>query len=101
MLILVLKFQEQVDGLAVSGLVWETSRVYFPFDGGVPVILHSIVCPVGRNPRPLTRSFSHPAAAHPHICKGRLEGIVQLYNALCLAGSSALWFSEFPPISMK
>lgn len=53
-LILVLKFQEQVDGLAVSGLVWETSRVYLPFDGGVPVILHSIVRPVGRNPGPLS-----------------------------------------------
>ena len=76
--ILVFKLQEQVEGLAVPGLVKETSCVYLPFDGGVPVILHSIVRPVGRNAGPLThssrllpRGFSGPSAAHPHIGKSR------------------------------
>lgn len=66
MLILVVELQEQVDRLAVSGLVWETPRVYFPFDGGVPVILHSIVRPVGGNPGPLKGSSQLLQLLPPH-----------------------------------
>lgn len=51
-MVLVLKFQKQVDRLAVSGLIWEASCVYLPLDGGVPVILHSIVRPVGKHRGP-------------------------------------------------
>lgn len=44
--VLVLQLQQQVHGgFAVSGLAQEASRVYLPLDGGVPGILHSILCP--------------------------------------------------------
>lgn len=50
MAVLVLELQKQVHGgLTVFGLAPEASCVHLPFDGGVPVILHSIVCPAGAN----------------------------------------------------
>lgn len=68
LVILVLELQEQVDRLAVSGLVWEPSRVDFPFDGGIPVILHSIVCPEEeKNPGPLTCSSQRLQLIHTSV----------------------------------
>lgn len=53
--VLVLELQQQVHGgLAVLGLVQEASRVHLPFDGGVPVILHSIVRPAGTHKGPVS-----------------------------------------------
>lgn len=65
--VLVLQLQQQVHGgFAVSGLTQEASRVHFPLDGGVPVILHSIVCPAGANRGPLTPALGpmHHQAHH-------------------------------------
>lgn len=59
--VLVLQLQQQVHGgLAVSGLTQEASRVHLPLDSGVPVILHSIVCPAGAN-----GTFDPSSVAHP------------------------------------
>lgn len=59
--VLVLKLQQQVHrGLAVFRLTQEATGVHLPFDGGVPVILHSIVCPVGANRGPLNSAGSMP-----------------------------------------
>lgn len=61
--LLVLELQQQVHGgLAVFGLAQEASCVHLPFDGGIPVILHSIVCPAGANEGPL-----NPEACVPSI----------------------------------
>lgn len=55
--VLLLELQQQVHGgLAVFGLVQEASRVHLPFDGGVPVILHSIVRPARAHGGPLSPS---------------------------------------------
>lgn len=61
--VLVLELHQQVHGgLAVLGLAQEASRVHLPLDGGVPVILHSIVCPAGAKSGPLNPS---PTACVP------------------------------------
>lgn len=41
--LLVIHLYKEVQRLGLLGFIEETSRVHFPFDGGVPVILHSIV----------------------------------------------------------
>lgn len=46
--LLVIHLHKQVQRLGLLGFIEETSRVHFPLDGGVPVILHSIVSPAER-----------------------------------------------------
>lgn len=43
--LLVIHLHEQVQRLGLLSFIEEASRVHLPLDGGVPVILHSIVSP--------------------------------------------------------
>lgn len=73
-LLLVIHLHEEVQRLGLLGFIEETSRVHFPLDGGVPVILHSIVGPAEKaegNKSPLTaalkhtQQLQHPPQPHP------------------------------------
>lgn len=43
--LIVIHFHEQIQWLGLLCFIDEASRVHFALDGGVPVILHSIVSP--------------------------------------------------------
>lgn len=61
LLLLVIHLHKEVQRLGLLGFIEETSRVHFPLDGGIPVILHSIVGPAeaeGNKPS-LTAALKH------------------------------------------